>query len=165
MTRYPLAITSTLLLLLRSDGGGPVAFDKGQYGPDLRVGEHLLIGRHGAAIARGGMVFAPVLDDFEQPLVGMVPGVASLIVRWGREIAQWQLLLPIGLAFEIGSVTTGTKAGVHLLPQGDLLSVVWVGLAYGGGWLRLDARHHGKPWDHATQNDEQDIQPTVPRAG
>jgi hypothetical protein len=100
------------------------------------------------------MVFAPILDDFEEPLVGMVPGVAGLIVRRGRKVAQRQLLLPVGLPFEIGSVTTGAKARIHLLAQGDLLSVVGVGLACGGGCLRLEARHHGKSWDHAAQNDE-----------
>ena len=57
------------------------------------------------------------------------------------------LLLPIGLAFEIAPVTAGAKARIHLLPQGDLLSIVWIGLACRGGCLRLDARHHGKAWD------------------
>jgi hypothetical protein len=65
------------------------AFDKAQHGPDLGVGEQLLIRRHGAAIARRGMVFAPVLDEFKQPLVGMVPGVTAFIVRWGRKVAKW----------------------------------------------------------------------------
>jgi hypothetical protein len=95
----------------------------------------------------------------------MVPGVAGLIVRRGREIAQWQLLLPIGLAFEIAPVTAGAKARIHLLPQGDLLSIVWIGLACRGGYLRLDTRYHDKAWNQATQNDEQDVPPTVPRAG
>ena len=61
----PLTIASILLRLLRPDGDWPAAFDKGQHGPGLGVGERLLISRHGATIARGGMVFAPVLDNFE----------------------------------------------------------------------------------------------------
>jgi len=81
MTRYLLVITSILLLLLRPDGRWPAAFDKGQHSPDLGIGEHRLLGRHGAAIAWGCMVFAPVLDDFKQPLVGMVPGRVELTLQ------------------------------------------------------------------------------------
>ena len=79
------------------------------------------------------MVFPPVLDDFKQPLVGMVPGVAGLIVRRGRKVTQWQALPPVGLAFEIDPVTAGTKAGVDLLPQGDVLSAVRAGRGCRGG--------------------------------
>jgi hypothetical protein len=106
------------------------------------------------------MVFAPVLDDFEELLVGVVPGVAGLIVRWGREIPQQQALAPVGLAFEIASVTASAKAGVPLLAQGDVLGVVGVGLASGGICWRLDDYHLGQAWGYATQDNEQNTQPT-----
>jgi hypothetical protein len=119
-----------------------------------------LIGWHSAAIARRGMVFAPVLDDFEELLVGVVPGVAGLIVRWSREIPQRQALAPVGLAFEIASVTASAKAGVPLLAQGDVLGVVGVGLASGGICWRLNDYHPGQAWGYATQDNEQNTQPT-----
>jgi len=106
------------------------------------------------------MVFAPVLDDFEELLVVVVPGVAGLIVRWGREIPQRQALAPVGLAFEIASVTASAKAGVLLLAQGDVLGVVGVGLASGGICWRLNDYHPGQAWGYATQDNEQNTQPT-----
>src|SRR5262245_5183187 len=78
----PLSIASILPLLLRPDGSGPAAFDKRQHGPDFGVRKHVLIGWHGAAIAWRSVVFAAVLNNLEEPLVGMVPGMAGLIVRW-----------------------------------------------------------------------------------
>lgn len=85
---HVLAILYILLFLLRSDGGWPATFDESQHRPDLGVGEHLLIGWHGTAIAWRRVVSPPVLHDFEQPLIGMMPAVAALIVWRGRKVAQ-----------------------------------------------------------------------------
>jgi len=110
------------------------------------------------------MVFAPVLDDSKQPLVGMVPGVAGLIVWRSRKVAQRQALAPVGLTFEIAPVTAGAKARIHLLTQGDLLSVVGVGLGGQGRCLRLEASQPDKLWGHTAQDNEQNTQPAMSRA-
>ena len=122
----PLSIGRILLRLLRPDGGWPAVFDKGQHGPDLGVREHLLISWHGTAIARRGMVFAPVLDEFKQPLVGMVPGVAALIVRRRWQAAVRQAGTPVRLPFQLRAVAGGAVLRIDFRTGADFRRVARV---------------------------------------
>jgi len=125
--------THIFLFLLDPDGRRPAALDEGEHSPDFFVSEHVLVGWHGTAIAGRREVLAAVLDDVEQPLICMVPGMAGFIVGWGWEVAYGQPLLPVGLASQVRTMTTGTKAHVYLLAQRHLLGDLGVGLR----WLRL----------------------------
>ena len=55
----------------------------------------------------------------------MVPGMACLIMRWGREFAVWTSHLPICLTFQIDAMTGSTVGSVDLLTQGNELEIFW----------------------------------------
>ena len=81
------------------------AFDIGKGGPDIAVREFAAEGGH-ATDKTGRRILRPAMfGDVEEKLIGMMPGVAGLVMRRRRQAAICEPRAPVRLAFEPDPVT------------------------------------------------------------
>jgi hypothetical protein len=107
--------------------GGPAAFDVGQNRPDVSVRQDVFAGWHMTAKATRCRSLAALLNDLKEQAVGMMPGMASLVMWWRRVSTGGEGTLPVWLAFEVDSMTDSAMAFVYSASCGRQHGVGWVG--------------------------------------
>lgn len=98
----------------------PLAFDIGEYLPNLRDGQFVFEGGH-VAVGHVAGAIAAIHDNADEHVIVVVPSVAGVVVRRGGVFAVGQGLLPIGLAVQIGTVATGAMLVVERFASGDVV--------------------------------------------
>src|SRR5207253_9769294 len=119
----------------------PVAFDEREHCPHLIVRELAAKRRHVALIARWGIRrHQPILDDDEEHMVGVMPGVAAVVMRWRGPAAIGQAFLPVGLPFEVGAVAGGALLRVDRAAERHFRAVARLRAWIVAGARRFTAR-------------------------
>ena len=98
--------------------GRPGAFDVRQHRHRVGLAQHATEGGHvalvvGWAVDAGHDAF---VDHVNQVVVGVVPGVATLVVRRRWQAAVWPGPPPIGLALELRAMAGGAITRVDRFP-------------------------------------------------
>lgn len=93
--------TAGNLLLVSALSFRPGTLDKSEDSPDLGVAQGIGKTRHVALIAPPDDRGCTLLDDAEQHLIGMVPGVAALVVRRCGQPTRGKRRAPVRLPFQI----------------------------------------------------------------
>ena len=73
-----------------------------------------------------------MFGDVEEKLIGMMPGVAGLVMRRRRQAAIGEPRAPVRLSFELDPVTGRAFGCVNLLTQSDEFDIPRVGERHGG---------------------------------
>lgn len=118
--RAPVHVIVPLAEFLR-----PPRLDVGQDSDDLFIGQDVAIDGHIAfMVGQPGQLGKPVLGDVEQLLIGMVPGVAGLVVGRSRQAPVGLALPPVFLTLQIDAVAGRAMLGVDQLAPCDDFRVV-----------------------------------------
>ena len=106
---------------------GPTALDECEHRPNLLVGDFTRVSRHVALIARTGQSRRPLLGHGEQEFVGMMPGMAGLIMGRRRQAAIGPPLPPVGLTLQLVPMTARALGAIDNPAQGDLGGILGIG--------------------------------------
>ena len=104
----------------------PGAFDIVEDCVNFVVRQYLAENGHVALVTRDEGS-DPLLGDREQLAIGVVPGVATRIVRRGGQSTGVQRPLPVRLAFEVFAMAGRAVRGVKRLPESKSLRGEFLG--------------------------------------
>ena len=92
---------------------GPSRLDERQNGDDLTVGQNILVHRHSRFVSVTNKRLETILRHLEQILIGVVPSMAGLIMRWSGQVTVLISFVPIRLPFEALPMATGALLSIE----------------------------------------------------